>query len=241
MLEALEARGLAGAMGRWFFCDCASAEEEQRRFQERRRKRANLPRGARRTFESFRQRDGDGLYEASQMAGAFAEGRSAPFLVLAGGPGVGKSHLLQAIGWRMLEEGKPVRYEATAELLDSLRPSGGRGWVHDDGLAEEGPSDWAETPENKIALYVGATTLLLDDVGAEKTTEWGVERLTAILDRRYRDGLPTAVGTNLLLPEFRARGMFRLGSRLFDTASGAVCVVCLAAVDYRSLARREKE
>jgi DNA replication protein DnaC len=52
-------------------------------------------------------------------------------------------------------------------------------------------------PSELASLCERAELLALDDLGAEKTTEWGVETLTQIIDGRYSRRAPIFVSSNL--------------------------------------------
>jgi DNA replication protein DnaC len=60
--------------------------------------------------------------------------------------------------------------------------------------------------------------LVLDDLGAEKGTDWTRERLYSLINARYNDLAPTLVTTNI------DPGLFdeRIASRLLDKKTGAV-------------------
>ena len=51
----------------------------------------------------------------------FANGNGPSLLVLVGGPGTGKTHMLQAIVRDVLRQGKSARYELAGRFLDRLR------------------------------------------------------------------------------------------------------------------------
>lgn len=69
--------------------------------------------------------------------------------------------------------------------------------------------------------------LILDDLGAERLTEWGEEQLFLLLDYRYRHQSPTVVITNEPLETLPARIYSRLGDRALST------VVYNPAPDFR--------
>lgn len=73
--------------------------------------------------------------------------------------------------------------------------------------------------------------LLLDDLGAEKHSEWTDELLFKLLDYRYRQQLPTAVASNVDPVDLEPR----IASRLRDAALSQV--VLMAGADYRLKAR----
>lgn len=150
-----------------------------------------------------------------------------PFdLVLSGGAGTGKTHLAVAIlrelvrACRVLDgEGgycKPDRkgcFISVPELLSEIRATYG------DPNGDE---------QSLIDTYASVKYLVLDDLGAEKSTEWSISTLYLIIDRRYREMLPTIVTTNLTLDEIGQGLSRRIASRL---ASGKV--ITIKAPDYR--------
>ena len=127
-------------------------------------------------------------------------------LFVTGGPGVGKSHLaasLLADELPDLARRKSVRdlrlWTTVPEVLAELRGTFGR-------------RD-AETELDVLARYSGAPLLVLDDLGAEKTTDWTAQSLYLLLSRRIDAMLPTIATSNLKLEELHQADP-RVASRL---------------------------
>lgn len=144
---------------------------------------------------------------------------TAPFdLVLTGNSGSGKTHLAVAVLRELARAGKVdserARFIPVPELLAEIRTS----------YTGRGP-DEGELIDNYAALPY----LVLDDLGAEKSTEWSISTLYLIIDRRHRDLRPTIVTTNLSLDEIAVCLSPRIASRL---ASGKVIVI--STPDYRT-------
>jgi DNA replication protein DnaC len=76
--------------------------------------------------------------------------------------------------------------------------------------------------------------LLLDDLGAEKETEWTQEQLYRVINHRYNEGLPTLIAGNVPLDEIEPR----IASRIRDTRIGQVIV--LTGPDYRTRPQARK-
>ncbi len=204
---------------------------------------ANIPEWSRRTLENFVARMG--TESAVRAARRFAQGEGPRFLTMQGGTGAGKTHLAEAImrqvweratrldsewernqcedvgpdSWRPSHD---MRYEHVPELLQSLRSGYARG---DDGGA--GRLDWCRETE----------LLVLDDLGAEKATDWTSEVLTMLVDSRLRRALRTVVTTNCTYESMSAVGEARLASRVFDIRTGAVQVEIMTCSDYRTAGR----
>ena len=159
------------------YCEEHKAERERERRLElaRRFMFAELPHSASgqqaRLFTNFTPRAETQLaWDAAQKLASAGEA-DFHILTLVGGVGAGKTHLLEAIGRAVIELNGWVKYCFVPDLLNALRPGGA----------------------GKIEDYLKADFLLLDDVGAEKGTEWTTEQLMLVVDKFYREGKPMAV------------------------------------------------
>lgn len=120
-------------------------------------------------------------------------------VILSGSVGTGKTHLLTAVA-RMVEhnnQGKGmwrVQFWPMLDLVLKLRQN------YDDS-------------ESLIECLNRAPLLVLDDLGAERTTDYILETIEAVVDYRYRQCRPTLVGTNLTLEELSERYRDRVLSR----------------------------
>ena len=166
------------------------------------------------TLQNFSDRPGTA--DAFNAAMDFTVGNTAPILLLTGGTGTGKTHLMEAIGRQYLEQGSTVRYELLAHLLGKLRDS----FKFND-------------EESVIAPSYKADVLLLDDIGLEKPSEWVTEQVTALIDERWRNNRLLVVATNETYETIEACYGPRIASRLYDT-TGKVTQVFMTATDYRT-------
>ncbi|MFE0192491.1 ATP-binding protein [Streptomyces sp. NPDC058989] len=129
-----------------------------------------------------------------------------PSLLIAGPTGTGKTH--QAYGGvrSLLAAGVRLRWEATttADLYASLRPRAG----HD--------------PERALWSLCRCPLLILDDLGAAKTSEWTEELTYRLINRRYNEMLPTLVTTNLPIADLREAVVDRVASRLAEMTTRVI-------------------
>jgi DNA replication protein DnaC len=78
-----------------------------------------------------------------------------------------------------------------------------------------------------------AELLMLDDLGAEKHSEWVREQLYRLIDERYGVNRLLIVSTNESYESLANNLDDRIASRLFDTNSGKVMQVIMTCSDYR--------
>ena len=120
-----------------------------------------------------------------------------------GPAGTGKTHLAAAIlaAVKANHRTTPARFITAANLLTEI-------------LACFNTND-TMTEKQIIQLYTEKTDLLvLDDLGAQKPTEWVVMTLQNIIDIRYSNLMQTVVTSNLNLPTMMERFDARLARRL---------------------------
>lgn len=120
-------------------------------------------------------------------------------LVLLGPVGTGKTHAAVAALRLASEAGCSIAFSPVVELLDALRPG------HDDS-------------NDRLRTLTEVRVLLLDDLGAEKSTEWTHERLYALVNRRWLERRATIVTSNLTPEQLEESVDKRLYSRLVDDA-----------------------
>lgn len=143
----------------------------------------------------------------------FSAGRG---LILMGAVGCGKTHLGCAILNCALEDGYHAAYWNVPQQLELLMP----------GNADE--IDQVHILDKAIMAQV----LLLDDLGAEKSSAWTQKELMIILDERYRTNKPTVITSNLMLTDGELRKT--CGDRAFSRlCSDHYRAVALTAEDYR--------
>lgn len=129
---------------------------------------------SRMTFESFDFEFNGAVLPAPALRDlsscAFIERRQN--LVLAGPPGIGKSHIAQALGFEAARRGMDVVFFKTHKLLERLSP---------DRLS-------ARRSQILLKRCLGAALLILDDFAFRSYTQRETELLYAICDERLAEG-----------------------------------------------------
>jgi len=204
-------------------CKCTQPETKEDRMlaDAARFRESNIPKreGGPREFNNFQSRLGtSAMLEAAQL---FAQGLGPRFLTFWGEPGNGKSHLLEAVGRKMLKGGATVRYEYVPQFLERLRHS----------YRDDSGGDLHELHQQ----YTHYQVLLLDDVGAEHGTPWAQSELGTIIENRLQTGGRTIVATNQTKEQMQARLGPRLADRLHATnlEMGDVVLIVNEATSFR--------
>jgi DNA replication protein DnaC len=131
--------------------------------------------------------------------------------VIRGPVGVGKTHAAVAAFRYLVGRGMlPAVAVAVPALLDGLRPG--------------------RDPVETLDACESARLLLLDDLAAERASDWTAETLYRLIDARYARRLPTIITTNATGDLVRAN----LGERVASRLNGLGMVVTLDGPDRRA-------
>jgi len=171
------------------------------------------------TWDSLRP--GKGIAEATEYSVALAQGKTEfNILTIAGPPGVGKTHLALAVAWDCISNGFDVTYRQATALLEDLRR------CYDQTPQQ---AEWSHelTYEQTLAIFMNKGLLIIDDLGAEKPTDWAIEKLDLIIDNRWLNRLPLMVTTNALSEDLPPR----ISDRLCD--KNRARAVTIVADSYR--------
>ncbi|MFY4709932.1 ATP-binding protein [Burkholderia glumae] len=201
-----QARADAAAMER-----AANDERDRQARIEQRLDRAGIPvRFRDRTFENFvadTEPKRAALRVAREFADAFPEHlKNGTTIVFSGKPGTGKSHLAIAAAMVVMQR-HTAMYINALDMIRMVRAT----WRRDSEVSES----------TVLADLSSVALLVIDEVGMQYGTEGEQVILFDVINRRYRDLMPTILLTNL-----GVKGMKEfLGERSFDrTREGGIWV-----------------
>lgn len=139
-----------------------------------------------------------------QFAWQIEQGQCEQCLFLTGDVGRGKTHLSAAIANEVMAHGNTVIYKRAADLFDLIRQY----------KYEESHKRCGEMLEQLRSCDL----LVIDDLGAERTTDFVVEQLVTILEDRNYQNKPWIINSNLDLNSIQAFYTSRTSDRILDRA-----------------------
>ena len=145
-------------------------------------------------------------------------GREVTGVVLQGSVGVGKTTLAGIAAWRMVTQGRALRW-ATAPLLMARIGS---------GFGTSG-KEWA------LGVVEGDCALVLDDIDKARPTEYAAELLFAAVDERISRERPLLITSNLPLGDLAARWPEPYGDAIASRLS--TCKLIMLRGNDRRLAK----
>lgn len=219
-------------------CECeAEAYEQEKREREEAYRREMIERkfaisklGKRfqnSKFETFDWRPG--TEKALQYAKEFVENfdnNEGEGLLIWGVSGNGKSHLAAAISHALKAKEKTVVFQDVPELLERIRSTFNR--------------DSKETETVIMDAFLDCDLLVMDDIGAEKVTDWVLNVLFRIIDGRNRRMKPIVYTTNFNPAKLMQRFMIKddemseiQAKRIVDRITGNSLIVENKGTSYR--------
>ena len=121
-------------------------------------------------------------------------------LIMTGETGLGKTHLSLAIAGEVIRKGYGVVYGSVQNLFSTIEKE------------HFGRSNDADGTTEKMLL--DCDLLILDDLGAEFTTNFTIATLNNIVNTRILESKPTIISTNLTVPMLDDRYSRRIASRI---------------------------
>jgi len=167
----------------------------------------------------------ESLHRAKQRAVKFADAFPVVDrgMFLEGPPGVGKTHLAVAVLRQIIDtRGARGLYYDTRDLLRVIRST------YDPVVRT--------TEFDVLRPVMNAELLVLDDLGAEKTSEWVEETLSLIVNTRYNERRATIFTSNYeAQPDETDPNslLCRIGFRMYSRLHEMCEFVTLDALDYR--------
>lgn len=122
-------------------------------------------------------------------------------LLFWGAVGTGKSFLAACIANALIERGIPVLMTSFPKILNRL---GGM---------------YPEERYGYLSSFSDYPLLILDDLGAERNTDYALEQIFTVVDERYKARLPLVITTNLTVAQLRTpedAAHARIFSRLLE-------------------------
>ena len=208
-------------------CKCEMAKrnawEEQKRAEKRKDRRRDCFRGTNMADWDFSNDDGRNP-EITDIMRKYVERfpeywRSGKGLLLYGAVGTGKTFYSACVANAVIDAGYRAYMTNFSTIADNL----------------SGTWDKAEYIDNLMRYDL----LIIDDLGAERKSEFMQEQVWKVSDARYRSGLPLIVTTNLTAEELDAGdglGNKRIYSRLLERC---LAVEVKGKDRRREIARRE--
>lgn len=220
---AKQKRGEGILSGKLLFVTCAckaealereKQEAEAKRIEELRKRCLPLENMRRHTFSTAS--DARHIQIARRYVEQWAEMRkNGSGLVFWGNTGSGKSYAAQSIANALIDKGISVEYVTAADLVSNL-------------LDRE-----ISRREYKDKLC-SAPLLIIDDIGAERSTDYAREQICNVIDARTESGKPLIATTNYALTELQSTNDQQL-ARIFDRLLGACVPVRVVGESRRKI------
>lgn len=216
----------------WCMCECASKkarEDEARRQHAERMRKLDELRSASLMDAMYREctfgnsRVVDDNRKQFDMARRYAERFDEMFrlnrgLMFYGPPGTGKTHIAACIANELLGKGVSVLMTSFVKLL--------------------GTSMFRGDDNELIDRMEAAQLLIIDDLGAERGSDYALERVYNFIDSRVRSSRPMILTTNLTVNQMRGTEDIRY-KRIYDRVFQACFPVALSGASFRQKAAKQ--
>lgn len=213
-------------------CKCSVAQHEKEAEEKRKRDRMQYLDSMRRTgFPDMEMREwtfakSDHTDRRNEniarkyVANFDAMRKQGTGLLLCGQVGTGKSFLAACIANELINQGTPCLMTNFSRIISRVSEKFGGDQKYLDDL-------------NRFDL------LIIDDLGAERDTEFTWEKVMNVIDARYRAGLPLIITTNFEPKDFADRGDIRR-QRVFSRLKEMCILLEVKGTDRRSKKMQDK-
>lgn len=170
-------------------------------------------------FESFQQRAGSEFaYKATKNYASAFNSKNPTALILWGEPGNGKSLLAACANNYIQQSGHTTVFVSMPDLLTKIKQSFNK--------------SNNDSEEQILKALDMCDLLVIDDLGAEKTSDWVEETIFKIIDNRYRKKKPIFITSNIE-PRMLSQ---KIGSRSTDR----ILEMCIEIKNEASSFRTQK-
>ena len=182
-------------------CECEAAKQKEAEAKVKREKRRAACFASEKMYDWNFDNDEEINKKASTAARNYVENfpqflKEGKGLLFYGTVGTGKSFTAGCVANALIDKDYPVYMTSFTEIVNILQSR------------FEGKQEYIES-FNKYAL------LIIDDLEAERDTEFVQEQVYNVINSRYRAGLPLIITTNLTLDELKTPDSIRK-SRIYD-------------------------
>lgn len=155
------------------------------------------------SFENFNVRPGaENAFKVAKHYAEHFEEFGSESIMLWGDVGNGKTHLAAAIHNYLIAQGKTVVFISMPELLSKIRATFNR--------------DNNESEQQIMKALMICDLLIIDDLGAEKISDWVLDTIFQIIDGRGRRERPILATSNLNPKDLPNRIEKRIPDRLVE-------------------------
>lgn len=124
-------------------------------------------------------------------------------ILMTGATGLGKTHLSLAIANEVVKKGFCVIYGSVTEFIGKIRQ-------------EQFSNSAYESSDDTMRLLCDCDLLILDDLGAENSSDYTTSLLYEIINTRQNRNIPMIINTNFTGEKLKERYNDRVYSRLFS-------------------------
>lgn len=196
------------------YCDCECQRKERVRLKLAKYKKLSITdrESGNNTFENceiVNETDAKYLDKFQKYSQRFNKALSENIgILMCGLPGTGKTYYANCIANAVQEKGYTVLSFNLSGYLRKIKDDYGK---QKDSVSEE---------EKLLLAVKEADLLIIDDLGSEKLSEWGMEKIYNLLDERYKVSKPLIITTNLSKTGLEEHLMINNSNKLLDRIMG---------------------